>query len=157
MVSLLVLICIWLIANHVNYLSVCLPPVCVSFLGDVCLPLRPLLCHTVYLFPHCFVADPCVSLKPVRWRGYQSLTSVPSSKAMRVVCLGDIVRPGNVCVGLTVLPVLRVSGWTWVQILPSLLTSHSLNYTWCLTSGPIFLRKALLEEDMVCQENIRRH
>lgn len=76
---------------------------------------------------------------------------------MRVVCLGDIVCPGNVCVGLRVPPVLRVSGWTWAQILSSLLTSHSLNYTWYLTSGPIFPRKALLEEDMVCQENIRRH
>lgn len=82
-VSLLVLICIWLIANHVNYLSVCLPPVCVSFLGDVCLPLCPLCCHTVCFSPHHFVADPCVSLRPVRCRGCQSLSSIPSLKSSK--------------------------------------------------------------------------
>lgn len=49
------------------------------------------------------------------------------------VC-GNIVYPGNGHVSLAVLPVLRVSGWTWVQILPSLFTSHSLSYTWCLAS-----------------------
>lgn len=111
-VSLLVLICIWLIANHVNYLSVCLPPVCVSFLGDVCLPLCPLCCHTVYFSLHHFVADPCVSLRPVRCGG-MPVPHPLTQKQSRVVCFGaggEIVCPGDRHIGLAVLPVLRVAG-----------------------------------------------
>lgn len=66
--SLLVLICIFLITSHVNYLSVCLLAVCVSFSGRSLLASLPTFLSCLFI-SYCFVGVH-VFQTLIRWWGF---------------------------------------------------------------------------------------